>query len=243
MTDKLPIFFQQLTAFDTIHHSKLRFKADDNYIFASKTNVIPLVASELVQSLKHYPIVFIPDEKNESPTLVAVVGLADGINQFVDSNGLWRPEIYIPAYVRGYPFLAVNKNEDQDSVLAFDPTASHFKNKDGIALVGKDAKPTDQLQTIMAFQNEYQLMLEHTRRMSKALNDAGLLEPGVINVNPGDGTEPRQIKGFLIVSENKLKALDDESLQMLHELDALGLAYAQLFSLMSLPNVTKFISK
>ncbi|MEI7429059.1 MAG: SapC family protein, partial [Betaproteobacteria bacterium] len=47
----------------------------------------------------------------------------------------------------------------------------------------------------------------------------------------------QKIGGFLIVSEAKLKALAADALKKLMAADALGLAYAQLFSMGNLGNL------
>ena len=43
--------------------------------------------------------------------------------------------------------------------------------------------------------------------------------------------------GFLVVSEAKLKALSADALKKLMDADALGLSYAQMFSMGSLSNL------
>ena len=47
----------------------------------------------------------------------------------------------------------------------------------------------------------------------------------------------QQIGGFMVVSEAKLKALPTDALKKLMDADALGLAYAQMFSMGSLGNL------
>ena len=63
------------------------------------------------------------------------------------------------------------------------------------------------------------------------LEDAGLSIR-----NPGSD-KPVNVQGFMVVNERKLKALKSEQLEQLFRADALGLAYAQLFSMSNLSQV------
>jgi hypothetical protein len=171
---------------------------------------------------------------------VALVGLADlqpGSNRFVGANGEWRAGAYIPAYVRGYPFISVRATGQAEPVLALDPQAADFKAPNGQPLLLADGKPSEQLKGIMAFQGEYRMLAERTNTMVQALKDAGVLEEGGVQLQPNGGGEPQRIGGFLVVSEAKLKALSADALNKLMQADALGLAYAHMFSMASLGNV------
>jgi hypothetical protein len=169
--------------------------------------------------------------------LFALTDLQPGSNRFVNANGEWRAGAYIPAYVRGYPFMSVRASEQAEPVLALDPQAADFKAPGGQALLLADGTPSEQLKGIMAFQGEYRMLAERTRTMVQALKDAGVLEEGSLQLQPIGGGEPQKIGGFLVVSEAKLKALPADELNKLMQADVLGLAYAQMFSMGSLGNV------
>jgi hypothetical protein len=119
-------------------------------------------------------------------------------------------------------------------VLAFDPLAADFKHAKGQLLIAADGMPSEQMKGIVAFHGEYRQLAERTQMMTKALKDAGVLEEGSLQLQPNEGGEAQRIGGFLVVSESKLKALPADALKKLLEADALGLAYAQLFSMGSL---------
>lgn len=231
-----PLFFNDLIAFDTEKHRQLALPAERKHFgFAKDAHLLPLTFAEVGLALKHYPLVFVAE--NDSLALVALTGLPGQGNRFIDAKGEWTPGTYIPAYVRGYPFIALQPSEKADPVLAFDPSAADFKSRNGKALLAADGQPTDQLKGIAAFQAEYRMLAERTQAMTRALKDAGVLEEGGLQLQaPGDG-EAQTIGGFLVVSEQKLRALKGDALQKLMEADALGLAYAQLFSMGNLGNL------
>lgn len=240
MNTPLPLFYRELVAFDIDAHGALAFPDPaPDYHFAARTSVVPLLLHEVPLALRHYPLVFLPGDTKNPPTLAALVGIGDERNRFVETDGRWRRDTYLPAWVRRYPFIAVNAEGQSDPVLALDPQAEWIKQGGGERLI-KDGKPTPRLEFIIAFQKEFQDFALRTQAVAKALQDAGVLEDGSLRIESpaNDKTEQaREIKGFLTVSEQKLRALSAEAVARLHQADALGLAYAQLFSLANLPNV------
>lgn len=231
-----PLFFTELIALDTDKHRSLTLPAErKSYAFAARANLLPVTVAEAGLALRHYPLVFLPE--GEQLGLVALAGLPGAANPYIDAQGQWRPGTYIPAYVRGYPFIALRPSANADPVLAFDPAADDFKAEGGLPLLEKSGQPSDRLKAILAYQSEFRLLSEATLTMSRALNDAGVLEAGSLQLQPADRGEAQKIGGFLVVSEQKLRALPAEALKKLVEADALGLAYAQLFSMASLPNL------
>jgi hypothetical protein len=234
----LPLFYHDIVQFDIAQHGSLSFpEQPDNYEFTDKANVIPLAVQELALSIGHYPLVFIPGQGKESPTLVAVVGIGDNLNRFLTANKQWRPNTYIPAYVRQYPFIAIRNDANQDILLGIDNNPDWIKRSGGQSFIDANGKHMPRLEHTLAFAREYLAFNERTRAMAQALQAAGVLEEGHLNFNPPDGGEVREVNGFLIVNEAKLKALPDAELLKLHHADALGLAYAQLLSMGNLQNV------
>lgn len=81
--------------------------------------------------------------------------------------------------------------------------------------------------------------MEATAAAAKALNEAQVLESAGLTFNPADAqSEPQTVSGFMVVNEAKLRALDGAALEKLNQANALGLAYAQLFSMKNLENLT-----
>jgi len=235
-----PLFFNELVALDTDKHRALRLPTErKSFAFAAQASLLPLTFAEAAPALRHYPLVFIAE--GNSVALVALTGLGgdkSGGNRFVEANGEWRAGAYIPAYVRGYPFIAIRPGETAEPVLALDPSAADFTRAGGQLLIGADGQPSAQLKGILAFHGEYRQLADRTALMTQALKEVGVLEEGSLQLQTTDAqSETMKIGGFLVVSELKLKALSTDALKKLMETDALGLAYATLFSMGSLPNL------
>ena len=204
---QLPLFYRSLVPFNsTKHRSLTRPKVQASYGFAADTDVIPLLVSEVQQAVRHFPIVFIKDRQSSAVNLVALVGKGDGKNQFVDANGQWRPWVYIPAWVRRYPFALM-------------------------ADAKGDGQPTEQLQKIMEFQRGFLALSQLTERVTNALVQVGVLEDAGFSIRRDQSSKPLNVQGFMVVNETKLKALKMEQVDNLHRADALGLAYAQILSM------------
>jgi len=245
----LPLFYQSLSAFNQEQHGQLSFPAQaPNYAFAAQANIVPLLVNEASQAVRHYPLVFVPGGKDEPLVLAVMVGLGDDVNRFVDGNKQWRADTYIPAYVRQYPFLAVNTPDGKEKILGIDLSADWIKTTGAMAFVGTDGKPTVRLQQTLAFAREFQMFAQRTSAMAQALQEAGVLEEGTLTLQANDqpqgqaAAEPRKVSGFVIVSEAKLNALSDEAVLKLHKSGAMGLAYAQLLSMSNLGNVLQAVA-
>jgi hypothetical protein len=66
-------------------------------------NPMPVTFTEFPLASRDYPLVFASSDQGKSYSPVAVIGLSNGENLFV-KDGRWDPLVYLPAYVRRYPF-------------------------------------------------------------------------------------------------------------------------------------------
>lgn len=236
----LPLFYQSIELLDSNKHASLGVSLNqDQFSFAAATNIVPVVINEITFAMAHYPLVFILEEGATVPALVALVGNGDGKNQFVSDTGAWRAQTYIPAWVRRYPFILVNQNaESPNAALAFDPTSNLLSEQHPVKLI-HEGQASEALNGILEFQRNMASSLEATAAVAKALNEAQVLEAAGLTFNPAEGqSEPQTVSGFMVVNEAKLRALDGAALEKLNQANALGLAYAQLFSMKNLENLT-----
>ena len=232
--NRLPLFYNQPVAFDTAVHGALQFsEVPPEFAFAASANAIPLLVSEVAHAVRHYTLVFVPGADNTAPVLVALVGLGDNVNRFVDSQGQWRVDTYIPAYVRRYPFLPLQVPSQAEPVLGIDLSAPWVQAQAGEAFVDATGQATPRLERVMLFQREYQQQAEVTAAMCVALQGAEVMVAQTLQWQDARG-KPQQLDGFLCVDEGKLKALLPDALVTLHRADAMGLAYAQLLSMRNL---------
>lgn len=204
---------------------------DKPYAFVGQTNLVPLTVTEFAPATLSYPVIFVGD--NRQP--VAVMGLRAGENLFVSDAGEFRPEAYIPAYVRRYPFVFANDDVQKRLILCVD-RAAPFITEGGSTPLFVDGQPSPYVQQAMEFCNNFEQERQRTDAFVKLLNELDLLDTreAVFTPRNPDGTpgQAQKIAEYFAVSEDKLKALPAEKLAELRDNGALGQIYAHLVSLL-----------
>ncbi|MFN3670066.1 MAG: SapC family protein [Brevundimonas sp.] len=204
---------------------------DKPYGFVAKTNLVPLTVTEFAPAALSYPVIFVGDARMP----VAVMALRGGENLYVSEAGEFRPEAYIPAYVRRYPFVFANDDVQKRLILCVDRDAP-FITEGGATPLFVDGKPSPYVEQAMEFCNNFEQERQRTDAFVKLLTDLDLLETreAVFTPRNPDGTAaaPQKIAEYFAVSEDKLKALPAEKLVELRDNGALGQIYAHLVSLL-----------
>lgn len=204
---------------------------DKPYGFVTKTNLVPLTVTEFAPAALSYPVIFVGDSRMP----VAVMALRGGENLFVSDAGEFRPEAYIPAYVRRYPFVFANDEVQKRLILCVDREAPFIRDG-GATPLFIDGKPSPYVEQAMEFCNNFELERQRTDAFVKLLTDLDLLDTreAVFTPRNPDGTTaaPQKIAEYFAVSEDKLKALPAEKLAELRDNGALGQIYAHLVSLL-----------
>lgn len=204
---------------------------DKPYAFTSVTNLIPLTVTEFAPAALSYPVIFVGEAKQP----VAVMGLRPGENLYVSEEGDYRPEAYIPAYVRRYPFVFANDDVQKRLILCVDRSASFIKDG-GQTPLFVDGQPSPYTQQAMEFCNNFEQERQRTEAFVALLTGLDLFETkeAVFTPRNPDGTAaaPQKLAEYFAVSEDKLKALPAEKLVELRDNGALGQIYAHLVSLL-----------
>jgi hypothetical protein len=204
----LPLFFSAPRALESGRHAKATVAPGADYGFARATNSLPLDAIEFIEASKQYPIVF---TGGAQPIPVAVVGLEQA-NYFVDKEGKWTTDAYIPAYVRQYPFVFFERAEEKKFYLCIDEAASNFSlegTKEGAALYGENGQPSDLTKNALQFCTSYYNHHLITRNLMEDLTKHGLLAPYHSEATLNSGRKV-SLSGFQIIDEKKLNALPDD---------------------------------
>ena len=148
-------------------HGKMKVRPVLDMSEVAKTHAIPLTVDEFSLVQRHYPIVFSIGEK---PIPIALMGLNENVNVFLEEDGRpMDPSLYIPAYVRRYPFLLARIRPDSDELsLCFDPTANAVGDfKEGEALFDGE-QPSKATLAILEFCEQFEAAGQRTRRSWKS---------------------------------------------------------------------------
>ncbi|WP_395672486.1 SapC family protein [Phenylobacterium sp.] len=212
-------------------HGKLGVKRMDGpFKFAKEGHAIPLTVGEFPLAAVTGPIIFVGDEKLP----IAVMGLNAGENMFLKDDGMFEPGVYIPAYIRRYPFVFANDDANNQMVLCVDRNAE-FVVEGGDMPFFEDGKPSQYTQNCIEFCNNFEMERQRTLSFVQLLKDLDLFELKTANFTPqnpdGSAGQPQKIADYFGVSEEKLNKLPTEKLVELRDNGALGQIYAHLLSL------------
>ena len=225
----LPLFYQNLQPLSSSLHAGYKSRPSDRAPYLAAANAIPLTIDEFIIAQRHFPIVF---STGEVPVPLALMGLNDGVNVFIDDEGKPINPVYIPAYVRRYPYLLARLDQKAEELsLCFDPTSGLVgEGEEGNALF-EDEKPTEGLNAILKFCEEFEVAAQRTTAFVKELQTMDLLIDGEVSIQPGDTAQPFIYRGFRMVDEQKFRDLHGDQLRKINQNGILPLIVAHLFSL------------
>lgn len=225
----LPLFYRQPRVLHPAAHGDRSLATDTGFGFgfAAKTNAVPVVAEEIPVAGRHFPIVF----SNEAvPHPVAILGLKDQQNLFVDEAGRWRDGVYIPAYVRRYPFIFLENEARTELTLCVDEAAECLVAGRANPLFDSKGEPTPVTRSALAFCRDYQAQHKLAAEFAAAVAAAELLVEHRAEVTLRDG-QRMSLAGFKVIDERRFGALPDETFLQWRRKGWLSLAYSHFFSI------------
>ncbi len=161
---------------------------------------------------------------------VTVSELGHAFPLFVDDNGLWEAEAYVPGYIRRYPFALASESGGDRLAVVIDAGHQHLVEGGEMALF-QGGEPTEATQNIIEFCKQYETDKVLTDRVLKAIEPFNLLVAQTARYTPGGQTEQVPFAQYFAVDEQRLNALTDEQFLELRRLGALPLLYLQLMSM------------
>ncbi|WP_370030103.1 SapC family protein [Qipengyuania mesophila] len=228
---QLPMFYQDLMPLNTRDHMNFRNRLTESAPWLTSQHMIPLTADEFVQAGRHFPIIF---SSGENPLPLALLGLNEGVNTFFDDEGKLNEPVYVPAYIRRYPFLLARLSEENEELsLCFDPTCNAVGEFDeGEKLFNEDGSTTEQTKAILDFCEKFEQAGMRTKNMTDQLMQHDLLMDGEVSIERGDAPgQPYVYKGFRMIDQEKLRQMDGATLEKWNKDGMLPLLYAHLNSL------------
>ena len=225
----LPVFYNNLAPLSSSLHSKFKVRPADRAPYLATANAIPLTIDEFITAQRHFPIVF---STGDTPVPLGLMGLNDGVNVFVNDEGMPHHPVYIPAYVRRYPYLLARLDQNAEELsLCYDPSSDMVgEDIEGEALFDGD-KPSQVLNGILKFCEDFEIAAQRTSAFIKELNELDLLIDGEVTIQPSDAPQPFLYRGFRMVDEEKFRDLNGDVLRKIQQNGILPLINAHLFSL------------
>lgn len=236
---QLPLFYSQPEALDAQRHAKLALRKNFGLGFTKSVNAVPVTMIEMPQICHVYPIAFSPDS-NATP--VAILGLRDNENLFLNDKDEWTKDVYIPSYIRRYPFIFSEQPESDQLTLCVEMNASVIEDGGEQRFFNDKGEASSLAQNALEFCKSYHSAAQQTQVFGKKLHDLGILvERSAEIVVPGG--QKINFSGFRIVDEEKLAKLDDKSFMELRQSGMLPFIYAHLFSGGQWPRLTRLLNE
>jgi len=200
--------------------------------FCRSLNAIAVSAAEFPIAGRDYPLVFASLDAGQTFAPVAVLGLSQGANLFVDASGSWDPSTYVPAFVRRYPFciskLYVDGAPAGERVVC---VAQSYLDPAGLTLFDAQGKPTPRWRQLERLLAQYEADLDRTAELCAALARLQLLTPFSMQVVGGQKSVELRMGGMYRVDEPRLRELRPASHKALVSKGYMSAIYAHLHSL------------
>jgi hypothetical protein len=224
---RLPLFYQSISPLSHQDHANHALKERILHPFAHVANAVPLTVDEFALAQRHYPIVFAPGADGGAP--LALLGLQEGENLFCDATGQWRKDVYVPAYIRRYPFMLARLSQDAKELsLCFDDMSGMVEsNTTGNLFDGTD--PSDTTKAVLNFCEQFEMAVQRTRAFLGEMAELDLLMDAEATIQEGD--TPMMFRGFRMIDEKKVQELRGDQARKMVKSGAMGLIYAHFFSL------------
>lgn len=229
-TQTLPLLYSALEPINLQQHRSWKIRRIDKSPAMANVHAIPVTVEEFPLLQRHYPIVF---SVGENPVPLALMGMNEGVNAFLDAEGvLLDRNVYVPAYLRRYPFLLARLSPDSDELsLCVDPSSGAVGDfEDGESLFDGD-EPSETTKAILQFCEQFETAGQRTGAFMDDLRSSGLLMEGEVAIQPEGQEQPFIYRGFQMVDEEKIRELRGDELRKMNQNGMLGLIFAHLFSL------------
>lgn len=229
------LFYRKPIALNRDAHRNLKVRGVPSFGYAAGTNSVPLTGNEFAAAARQLPILFVPDARQQ-PSPIALLGLRRDENLFVEADGRWSGN-YIPAFVRRYPYVLVEKDGSNDFTVGIDEAYPDFNTEEGDPMFTEDGTEAPALKRAIEFLNAYRTEATRTQDFAAQLQRLDLLIPRVINVALKDGSK-FSLEGFSVVDEARLGKLDDKEAGNLLRSGYLAWIYMHLLSIHNIADLS-----
>ena len=226
---------------NNIAHKDLRVITRRAAEFGDNVGTVMAVPTEFAELQREYPIFFRKDASTGEYVSVALLGFSKDENLFLDERG-WNAT-YVPALIARGPFL-IGFQERQEGgevrkepVIHLDIEDPRVSSTEGEPIFQPQGGNSRYLDHVAAILNGINLGLTVSKAMFAAFTAADLIEPLKLEVKI-NSEEQYNVVGLHTISQQKLSALDAETLHKLHRE---GFLHCAFLVANSLPNVQRLI--
>lgn len=235
----LPLFYSNPVALDKQQHASTSLTQNMNFNFAKKVNAVPVTMIELPNIMQFYPIAF---SASAPATPLAILGLRNDENLFINEKGEWMANTYVPAYIRRYPFIFAQSDNNERLTLCVDDTSGILEQNNKNPLFTPEGDLTALTQHALDFCRSYQAAAEQTLEFSKAIEASGILIDRHAEIRLADD-QAITLSGFRQIDEPAYYALSNDTIQEWHTKQWTRFIYAHLLSVGNWQNLFNLMEK
>lgn len=180
--------------------------------FAAEVHAVPLALTEFHLAAKHFPIVFAP---GPTPMPLAALSLTRNENLFVTETGQWADDVYIPAYVRRFPFVLAEMEKEQRMLLCIEKSAEMVTaDTPDLPFFDAENQPTEITKQALELCRQFHEDLLVTRSFMAELNGKGLLKETELKYTAPDGQQVVAGRFITFDTEGVDKMADEDFLDL-----------------------------
>lgn len=216
---------QQVQPLHNQTHANIKIKNGINIDFMKTQHLAPVVVHEFARVANEFPISFVKNPENDSFQAVAMFGLEQGENLFIE-NDQWTAG-FAPLAVTRYPFGLVKHPEEDQYGIVLDEASPLVSETEGNALF-ENGEETDYLKRRKEALVSFIELSRITDEFTQYLAEKELLIAQTLTVEIQG--EKRDISGIYLIDEKKLNELSDADFLELRKRGYLAPIYAFLTS-------------
>ena len=215
-------------------HGESRWKQRDHYQMFANEIIAPILPQELGKLISDYVLGFV--RAGESFQAVALLGVEEGKNLYVSSEGRWLA-MYVPAAYRAFPFALANGEED-NRILCIEESYLSQDSEDQ-RLFDEESNLAEFTQEILGFLQSREQSYISANSATKLIVENQLLKEWPLVISAAYDSSASRMEGFYSIDEEKLNNLEASTLGTLRQHGALALAYAQLLSMSQTEQISR----
>ena len=214
--------------FDSKKHAGLGLNRARLRHFAATRHAFAISLPEFFYAARHYPLVFVKSEDDDMRASV-ITGLRNAENLFVDAQGDWREQAYVPAYVRRFPFYVVAAKDvtPGNNMIMVDESGLEESDDPFFDAAGE---ATDKWRAQESLIADFIAAENRTVEFTARLAQLDLLEAFDARVNPAQQNS-MHVTGMYRVNEDRLNRLPAKTIKAMMQRGELSRVYAHLISL------------
>lgn len=242
---KVMLFYKNVVPLSRESNKNAKFEFKNDFSYAKDIHWTPLAGVEFYKAALDYPILFMGsknEDKKMAYSAVALLGLSNNKNDYINADKTWKELAYVPAFVRRYPFVLAANPQQEDLSVCIDTDSGMINDIKGIELFNADGSVSPFLDERIAFLNDFKNSMEQTSEFIDMLVKMDLLIEETINVRHNNGATAK-LEDFWIINPTKFDTLSGDQLHKLSKRGFLGWIFAHFMSLNNLPNLLDLRTK